>query len=173
VAVWWSAGSGRRRSKACSAVSSVRIVRARSAARTSAACRRVRSNSRACSSAWTRSPQPRHRPVLRLIGASPHDRMMSAAAGPDRTREDPRSGSAIAQGGRRPGLAVAGRPGSGRRAGSDGSWRSTRRRPGRPRQRSRSAVAAGGHRPAAERTSPGCAYPKCVTACDAAMSRAL
>jgi hypothetical protein len=111
--------------------------------------------------------QPRHRPVRLLLGAAPHDRMVSTAAAPGPPPAGPRSGSAIAQAGQGPGLGPAGPPGSGRRAGSDGSSRSTGRIAGRPRRSSGSAVAGGGHRPGAEKSTPRCAFPKFVTACGA------
>jgi len=114
--------------------------------------------------------RPRYQPGPLVLGAVPHAPMVSAAAGPGRLGQCRRRGSAIAGADRRPGLGLAGRRGSARRAGSDGSSRSTGRRPGRPRRWSGSAVAGGGHRPGAERSSPRCAYPKFVTACDAASS---
>jgi hypothetical protein len=85
--------------------------------------------------------QPRHRPARRLPGGRPHGRMGSDGAGPGQRRVDPGLGSAIAQAARGPGLALAGRWGSARRAGSGGSSRPTRRRPGRPPQRLASAGA--------------------------------
>jgi hypothetical protein len=115
--------------------------------------------------------QPRHRAAPLLLGAALNDRMVSAAAGPGQPRAGPGSGSAMAQADRGLGLALAGRPGSAQRVGSDGSWRSTRRRPGRPRRWRVSVVAGGGHRPGAERASPGCASWKFVTACDATLSQ--
>jgi hypothetical protein len=117
VSVWSAAGLGRRCSRACSAVSSVKIVRAHSAATTSAACRRVRSSSRACSSAWTRSLSSQAPAGSPVDWRSQWDRMVSATAGPGRPRGGPWSGSAIAQANRGPGLALSGRPRSARCAG--------------------------------------------------------
>jgi hypothetical protein len=114
--------------------------------------------------------RPTHRAGPLVLGAAPHARMVSAAAGPGQPPARPRWGSAIAQADRGASLGLGGRRGSARRAGSDGSSRSTGRRPGRPRQRSGSAVAEGGHRPAAERPRRRCAYPKFVTACGASVS---
>jgi hypothetical protein len=114
--------------------------------------------------------RPRRRPVPLLVGAALPARRVSAAAGPGQPPARPLWGSAIAQADRGPSLGLGGRQGSARRAGSDGSSRSTGRRAGRPRQRSGSVVAGGGHRPAAERPSRGWASPKCVTACGAGVS---
>jgi hypothetical protein len=114
--------------------------------------------------------QSRQRAPL-LMGAPPNDRVVSAAADPGQPRAGPGSGSAIAQADRGRGLALAGRPGSAQRAGSDGSWRLTRRRSGRPRRWRLSVVAGGGHRPGAEQPTPRCASWKFVTACDAAPSQ--
>jgi hypothetical protein len=117
--------------------------------------------------------QPRYRAPL-LVGVPPNDRMVSAAADPGQPRAGPGSGSAIVQADRGRGLALAGRPGSAQRAGSDGSWRLTRRRPGRPRQWSASAGARGGRRPGASRQPvPRCASVQFVTARGAAASRLL
>jgi hypothetical protein len=91
--------------------------------------------------------QPRHRPARRLPGGRPHGRRGSDGAGPGQRRAGPGLGSAIAQAAREPDLALAGRWGSAPRAGSGGSSRLTRRRPGRPSPRSASAGARGGHRP--------------------------
>jgi hypothetical protein len=108
---------------------------------------------------------PRHRPADRLPGGRPHGRMGSDGAGPGQRRVGLGLGSAIAQAARGPGLALAGRWGSAPRAGSGGSSRLTRRRPGRPPRRSASAGARGGHRPGADRQPvPRCASAKFVTA---------
>jgi hypothetical protein len=85
--------------------------------------------------------RPRHRPVPLVLGAGPHARGVSAAAGPGQLPARPGWGFAIARADREPSLGLGRRRGSARRAGSDGSSRSTGRRPGRPRQRSGSAVA--------------------------------
>ena len=87
------------------------------------------------------SCRPRHRPVPLLVGAVRHDRMVSPAAGPGQPPARPRWGSATAEADRGPSLGLGGRRRSARRAGSDGSSRSTGRRAGRPRQRSGSVVA--------------------------------
>jgi hypothetical protein len=109
--------------------------------------------------------QPRHRPARRLPGGRPHGRMGSDGAGPGQRRAGPGLGSAIAQAAREPDLALAGRWGSAPRAGSGGSSRLTRRRPGRPSPRSASAGARGGDRPGADRQPVRrCASAKFVTA---------
>jgi hypothetical protein len=93
--------------------------------------------------------QAGHPPVHLGTAAPAHGQMV--AADPDRRRAGPRAGSAIARTAREPGLALAGRSGSARRAGSVGSSRPRPRMPWRPRQWSGWAVARGGHRPGAGR----------------------
>jgi hypothetical protein len=114
--------------------------------------------------------RPRRRPVPLLVGAALPARRVSAAAQPGQPPARPQWGSAMAQADREPSLGLGGRQESARRAGSDGSSRSTGHRAGRPRQRSGSVVAGGGHRPAAERPDRRCASPQFVTACGVGVS---